>query len=175
VRESGSGTFNGVRICGTCFGPLYSNTYDPEGKALVRRVERRYLTQMMTGCGKGWCRNDFCKTGRLNKGQEPMKDMKSINAEAKRLCSVSGVRFCTDETSQRRRELAEMVAAEKGEGDGFVGGSIIEGEKGKGKGREKDREDKRDLWGYELGWCVNALEVEKGDLLRARGWLRDWG
>ncbi|KAL9003779.1 MAG: hypothetical protein Q9180_009884, partial [Flavoplaca navasiana] len=75
----------------------------------------------------------------------------------------------------RRRELAEMVAAEKGVGDGFVGGSIIEGEKGKGKGREKDREDKRDLWGYELGWCVNALEVKKGDLLRARGWLRDWG
>ncbi|KAL8833413.1 MAG: hypothetical protein Q9176_007995 [Flavoplaca citrina] len=173
VRGGGSGTFNGSRICGTCFGPLYSNTYDPEGKALGRRVDRRYLTQMMTGCGKGWCRNDYCKTGRLNKGQEPLKDMKSINAEAKRMCYVGGLRFCTDETSQQRRELAEMIAAEKGEGDGFIGGCIIEGEKVKGKGKES--EDKRGLWGYELGWCVNALEVEKGDLLRARGWLRDWG
>lgn len=100
--------------------------------------------------------------------------MKTINAEAKLMLYVGGVSFCTDEGSQRRRELAEMVAAEKGEGDGFLGGSIIEVEKGKGKGKEKEREDKKGLWGYEIGWCVNALEMEKGDLLRARGWLREW-
>ncbi|KAL8645327.1 MAG: hypothetical protein Q9226_007354, partial [Calogaya cf. arnoldii] len=77
------GIFNGAQICSTCFGPLYSTTYDPEGKALKRRVERRYLTQLMTGCGKPWCRNGQCKTGRLNQGQEEVKrDMKTINAEA---------------------------------------------------------------------------------------------
>lgn len=174
TRGGQKGRFNGSEICSTCFGPLYSNTYDPEGKALTRRVERRYLTQLMTGCGKNWCRNAHCKTGRINKGLEPIKDMKTINAEAKLMLYVGGVSFCTDEGSQRRRELAEMVAAEKGEGDGFLGGSIIEVEKGKGKGKEKEREDKKGLWGYEIGWCVNALEMEKGDLLRARGWLREW-
>ncbi|KAI4265250.1 MAG: hypothetical protein L6R38_009556, partial [Xanthoria sp. 2 TBL-2021] len=84
------GIFNGSEICSTCFGPLYSNTYDPEGKALTRRVERRYLTQLMTGCGKSWCRNNHCKTGRINKGQEPIKDMKTINAEAKVMLYVGG-------------------------------------------------------------------------------------
>ena len=55
-------------------------------------------------------------------------------------------------------------------GDWFLGGKVVEDGKGKGKGKE----DKRGLWGYEVGWCVNALEVENGDLLKARGWLRDW-
>ncbi|KAL8831197.1 MAG: hypothetical protein Q9170_005398, partial [Blastenia crenularia] len=31
---------NELGVCNTCFGPLYANTYDPEGKQLRRRVER---------------------------------------------------------------------------------------------------------------------------------------
>ncbi|KAL8996720.1 MAG: hypothetical protein Q9169_003835 [Polycauliona sp. 2 TL-2023] len=175
VRES-VGIFNGIKICNTCFGPLYSNSYDPEGKALARRVERRYLTQMMTGCGKPWCRNAHCKTAKINKGAEATtlgRDMKSISTDAKILMCSGAVDFCTDEGSQRRREMAVMVSAEMGEGDGFRGGRVEDG-KGK-KGKEREKEERRGKWGYELGWCVNALEVEKGDLLRARGWLRDWG
>ncbi|CAL8581234.1 hypothetical protein XPA_006935 [Xanthoria parietina] len=172
------GLFHGREICSTCFGPLYSNTYDPEGKALTRRVERRYLTQLMSGCGKSWCGNARCKTGRSNTGLEPIREMKNINAEAKALLAVGGVQFCTDEGGQRRREMAEMVAAEKGEGDGFVGGRVVDdgvvGEKGKGKEKGGKKTDRRGLGGYDVGWCVNALEVEKGDLLKARGWLREW-
>ncbi|KAL8750192.1 MAG: hypothetical protein Q9184_006509, partial [Pyrenodesmia sp. 2 TL-2023] len=40
---------NEVGLCNTCFGPLYANTYDPEGKQLRRRMERRYLSQLLTG------------------------------------------------------------------------------------------------------------------------------
>ncbi|KAL8861584.1 MAG: hypothetical protein Q9178_002108 [Gyalolechia marmorata] len=172
TREGGIATFNDIEMCSTCFGPLYANTYDPDGKRLMRRVERRYLTQMMTGCGKEWCRNAYCKTGRVNMGKEPIKDSKQMSAEAKLMTSAGAVSFCTDEASQRRREMAEMVAAEKGEGDGFLSGGFAEVGKGKGKGKERD--DHMGLGGYDIGWCVNALEVEKGDLLKARGWLRDW-
>jgi len=71
--------------------------------------------------------------------------------------------FCADEGSQRRRGLAEVMAAEGRDGvDGGVG------RMGKGKRIEGRGE------GYELEWCVAALEVEGGDLDRARQWLRDY-
>ncbi len=69
------------------------------------------------------------------------------------------VHFCTDEVTQRRRQLAEMIATE-GLGDA----------KGEVKGKEK--EGKRGE--YDVEWCVAALEAEGGDLDRARGWLRNW-
>ncbi|KAL8870794.1 MAG: hypothetical protein Q9174_003238, partial [Haloplaca sp. 1 TL-2023] len=75
LRESD----NELGICGQCFGPLYANTYDPEGKALKRRVERRYLSQLITGCGKEWCRNEYCKSGRAHMGLVVMGDAKERN------------------------------------------------------------------------------------------------
>ncbi|KAL9023438.1 MAG: hypothetical protein Q9196_007199, partial [Gyalolechia fulgens] len=56
-HDRSDGGENGLGVCKICFGPLYANTYDPEGKQLRRRVERRYLSQFLTGCGKEWCRN----------------------------------------------------------------------------------------------------------------------
>jgi hypothetical protein len=55
--------------------------------------------------------------------------------------------FCVDESSQRRRTVAHMLSEEKGVD---------------GKG------------GYELEWCLAALEAENGDLDKARGWLKGW-
>ncbi len=55
--------FDTYGLCKYCYGPLYVSMYDPEGKALRRRVERRYLSQLLTGCGASWCRNLYCKTG----------------------------------------------------------------------------------------------------------------
>ncbi|KAI4137583.1 MAG: hypothetical protein LQ341_005087, partial [Variospora aurantia] len=60
-------------LCGTCFGPLYANSYDPTGKQLRRRVERRYLGQFLTGCGKTWCRNEWCRTGRAELGLQAVE------------------------------------------------------------------------------------------------------
>ncbi|KAI4137040.1 MAG: hypothetical protein L6R39_007502, partial [Caloplaca ligustica] len=59
IARDGGETNNELGICNTCFGPLYANTYDPEGKQLRRRMERRYLSQFLTGCGKVWCRNEY--------------------------------------------------------------------------------------------------------------------
>jgi len=168
VRQQSS---NDLGICDTCFGPLYVSMYDPDGKALRRRVERKYLTQLLTGCGQGWCGNEMCRTARRSTGLEGEGKLTSKEAMAMVRPLVEGlgagsgmlVRFCTDEGSQRRRGLAEVMAAEGRDGvDGGVG------RMGKGK-RIVGRGE-----GYELEWCVAALEVEGGDLDRARQWLRDY-
>jgi hypothetical protein len=121
--------------------------HDPEGKALRRRIERRYLGQLMKGCGKSHCRNEWCKTGRANMNL----DAKGSSAQAalplvKPLLDQIPQRdqpmwFCVDEASQARRKLAEMMAAEK-------------------------------IWSLE--WCVAAAEAEKGAPDRMRDWLQAW-
>jgi len=168
---------NDLGVCDTCFGPLYVSMYDPDGKALRRRVERRYLTQLLTGCGQGWCGNEICKTARPSIGLEGEGKMTSRDAMAMVKPLVEGlgagsgmaVRFCADEGSQRRRGVAETMAAEGRDGvGGGVDGGVGELGKGKGKGKEGKGE------GYEFEWCVAALEVEGGNLDRARQWLRDY-
>ncbi|EXF77401.1 ubiquitin fusion degradation protein [Colletotrichum fioriniae PJ7] len=143
----GQGPGNDLGLCSLCFGPLYVSMHDPEGKALRRRIERRYLSQLMTGCGKKWCGNEWCKSGRMNLGL----DAKGGSAQAalplvKPLVqSIPEVKepmyFCVDEASQRRRKLAEMLA---GEG----------------------------VWDFE--WCIAACEASSGDLDKAREWLTNW-
>ena len=155
-QRIGQGAGNDIGLCSTCFGPLYVTIYDPEGKALQRRVERRYLQQLLSGCGKSWCRNDFCKTGRMN--QSPDGDVAGLpTKEASPMVKpfVSGLskgetplHFCVDEASQRRNNLAAMLAAE---------------------GRERPGPKQ-----YGLAWCVAATEAQGDDLDKARDWLRDF-
>lgn len=135
-------------LCNECFGPLYVATYDPEGKMLRRRIERRLLQQLIGGCGKPWCRNsEACKTGYHNvSGQERTISAKEglpmLQPILKQLSQgeTAGLRFCVDEGSQSRRNLATMMA---GEGE------------------------------YEVEWCVKALEEERSDVGNAREWLKD--
>ncbi|KAK4956691.1 hypothetical protein LTR10_006218 [Elasticomyces elasticus] len=151
----GQGPGNDVGLCSVCYGPLYVSMHDPEGKALRRRIERRYLQQLVTGCGKKWCRNEYCKTGRSNssiQGTISTKDaLPMVKPWLEGLANGSQttpLHFCTDEKSQRQRATAGMLAAEDG------------GPTGKG--------------GYALEWCIGALEAEGGDLDGARLWLKNW-
>ena len=158
---------NDLGVCDVCFGPLYVTMYDPDGKALRRRVERKYLTQLLTGCGQPWCRNEYCKNGRRNLGMlqegQTVSSKEALSMIKPTLDALKDgkvpVHFCTDEASQKRRALADLVAAE---GDGVR----------KGKGKERD--DLIGGCGYELEWCVAALEAAGGDLDKARSWLRDF-
>jgi hypothetical protein len=144
---NGQSQGNDVGLCSICFGPLYVSIHDPKGKALRRRIERRYLGQLMTGCGKKWCSNEWCRNGRDNTGLES----KPTNAQGtlplvkplleKVLEPDSRKFFCVDETNQRRRNIAELLASEK-------------------------------VW--ELEWCIAACEAENGNLDKARQWLHDW-
>jgi hypothetical protein len=143
----GQGPGNDLGLCSICFGPLYVSMHDPEGKAMRRRVERRYLSQLITGCGKSWCRNEYCKTARIKSGkgnagltaQEALPKVKPM-MDTLRNTNVA-MYFCVDESSQKRRGLAEMLAGEKA---------------------------------YDLEWCVAALEAEGGNLEKARTWLQNW-
>ncbi|TKA80552.1 hypothetical protein B0A55_02007 [Friedmanniomyces simplex] len=152
----GQGSGNDVGLCSVCFGPLYVSMLDPEGKALRRRIERRYLQQLVTGCGRKWCRNEYCKTGRGNLGVEgasvsTKEALPMVKPWLEGLAKGSGtspLHFCADEKSQRLRIMAGMLAAEDG------------GPVGKG--------------GYALEWCMGALEAEGGDLDGARLWLKNW-
>lgn len=150
---------NDLGLCDTCFGPLYVSMYDPEGKALKRRVERKYLTQLLTGCGKDWCRNEYCNTGRKYlglKGTGSKEALALVKPFLEKLGDIgSPLHFCTDEAAQKRRTLAEMIAAEGQPSDA-------------GKQREGS------TTGYDLAWSVAGFEAEGGDLDRTRAWLRGW-
>jgi hypothetical protein len=120
--------------------------HDPEGKALRRRIERRYLAQLMAGCGKKWCVNEWCKMGRANQGLEKLGSgaaaaLPLVKPLLEEIADGKAMHFCVDEASQRRKKMAGMLAAEG-------------------------------LW--DLEWCIAALEAEGGNLAKARGWLGDW-
>ncbi|PPJ59363.1 hypothetical protein CBER1_05800 [Cercospora berteroae] len=152
----GQGPGNDVGLCSVCFGPLYVSLHDPENKALRRRIERRYLQQILTGCGKAHCKNEYCKTGRKNlelSMNVTTKDALPMIKPFLAGLTESGeartpLHFCVEPSSQKKRNLAEMLAAEDG-------GPI-------GKG------------GYNFEWCLGALEAEGGDLDAARMWLKNW-
>ncbi|KAF1812893.1 hypothetical protein P152DRAFT_473426 [Eremomyces bilateralis CBS 781.70] len=148
VPRGANGMGAEVGLCDTCFGPLYVSQYDPERKALSRRVERRYLTQLLAGCGKGFCTNEFCKTGRGNLGIPAIGGAKDAVAAVGEF--VKGVKkdgeggplhFCVDEASQGRKKVAEE------------------------KGREVS------VGGWRMEWWVKALETERGDVKGAASWL----
>ncbi|KAJ5851895.1 uncharacterized protein N7529_011280 [Penicillium soppii] len=157
VSKPGNDTLG---LCGFCFGPLYVDSFDPEGKALRRRIERRYLSQMMTGCGKPWCQNDYCKTAERNMASVPGPHVATSVAEIMKLTkpltealstkpdvpNTAPLYFCVDETSSKRRHLAEMIAADTAESDKV----------------------------YDLPWCIAGVEAAGGDLEKAREWLSKW-
>lgn len=147
ATRMGQGPGNDLGLCSICFGPLYVSMHDPEGKAMKRRVERRYISQLITGCGKAWCMNELCKTTKTRvEGSAPSLTTKDALPIVKPLIDLlndhnTPMYFCVDETSQRRRKTAEMLAAEKV---------------------------------YDLEWCVAACEAENGNLDGARQWLQNW-
>lgn len=145
----GQGPGNDLGLCSICFSPLYASMHDPDGKALRRRIERRYLTQLMAGCNKAWCANEWCKTGRKNLGAEPkapaggaaglIQEVKPLVAEVDDRSKP--MYFCVDEGGQKRRMVAEVLASEG-------------------------------VW--DLEWCIAAAEAEGPNMDKGREWLRNW-
>lgn len=136
-------------LCNTCFGPLYNSSYDPEGKALRRRIERRLLQQLMGGCGKPWCQNgEWCRTGHKNAtGQDRIystKDALPVIKPAMDRISAEGSRkvvaFCVDESQQQRTLATNMLSHN----------SV-----------------------YAPGWIAKAVEETKGDVMAADEWLKE--
>ena len=140
-------------LCGTCFGPLYVTTYDPEGKALKRRVERRLLQQLTGGCGQAWCQNlEFCRTAKKNatgidsatSTKEALPLLKPVMENLNKGTSTD-IPFCVDNGSQQRRTTAEALATTGDQGDGYL-----------------------------LQWWIKALEQKHGDFGEASVWLESY-
>jgi hypothetical protein len=147
ATRMGQGPGNDLGLCSICFGPLYVSMHDPEGKAMKRRIERRYLSQLITGCGRAWCTNEFCKTAKSksDKSALPLTTKDALQIVKPLMDTMDDhnrpIYFCVDESSQRRRKMAEMLAAEKV---------------------------------YDVEWCIAACEAENGNLDGARQWLQNW-
>jgi hypothetical protein len=143
----GQGPGNDLGLCSICYGPLYVNVYDPDGKAMKRRVERRYLSQLISGCGKAWCKNEYCKTAKAKAGKAgvAMTAQTALPMVKPLMDKISNktapMYFCVDEGSQKRRVLAEMLA-----GEGV----------------------------FDFEWCAAAFEAEGSNLEGARTWLQNW-
>lgn len=201
IQRVGGGGGDDVGLCDRCFGPLYNSSFDPDGRGLRRRVERRYLTQLLTGCGREWCRNGYCRTGRKGMGMgmgmggeggDGDGDGRMTAKDAMRLIAPllgelvlrsggegggegegGGMFFCTDEESQIRRGVADgmaMAVAVDGKGvnteDSWAKRELGDGDARRGGNGDGD--------GYDVSWCMAALQAEGGDVERARAWLVHW-
>ena len=163
---------NAIGLCGLCFSPLWVNTHDPQNKALRRRVERRYLGQLMTGCGKAWCENRWCRTGRGNLGLEPKPS--GVTAALKEVKPLVEAAFLgVVAQAQHQTALGEVVM--------------------KGGNKDRDGTGKDDLLWFctdeanqrnkvvaegiasegfwELEWAVAGCEAWKGEEGKVREWL----
>lgn len=87
--------------------------YDPNHIKLQSRLERKLLTQLMSGCGQQHCSNSpFCATA-MGHSTSMSEAMKVVKSQVDGMLNES-VRFriCVDESVQRKAFLAGMIAAE---------------------------------------------------------------
>lgn len=103
---------NVLGLCEDCFAPLYSNVYDPDGKKLRARLERRYILMMKNGCGDKLCDNELCCTG------ESMVDIVNL---VKKL-DMKELKLCVDEKRRLKMKIVKMF-----ENSGWSKGWIIRG------------------------------------------------
>ena len=104
---------NPLGLCTICFGPLYSPLHDPGYRRLQSRLERKLLTQLMSGCGQAHCGNaPYCATA-LGRSVGMSDAMKAIREQVNGML-LDDVQFhvCVDEVVQRKAFLAGMIAAE---------------------------------------------------------------
>ncbi|KAI9895022.1 MAG: hypothetical protein M1814_000245 [Vezdaea aestivalis] len=141
---------NDMGLCRICYGPLYVSTHDPDGKALYRRLERRYLSQLLTGCKQNWCQNGYCKQGRVHRGIVEQEEKLSVGdalplikpfIEQPKNVQMP-LHFCVGDSNQRNRDLAEVLEAASSKS-------------------------------YELAWCIAAMEAT-GSFEEGHSWLKDW-
>ncbi|KAG1469755.1 hypothetical protein G6F56_003074 [Rhizopus delemar] len=134
---------NRLSLCQYCFGPFWSTEDDPKNAKLVQRVARKIHSQLITGCGNEWCRNEYCATytkkpkDATTAASLLIPLIKNLPQELNKANPDPQLYFCVDESISRKRLLAEVLQGEK----------------------------------YELGWCVKAIENEQEDLDRAKAWL----
>ena len=87
--------------------------YDPKHTKLQSRLERKLLTQLMSGCRQSHCSNSpNCATA-MGTGLSMSDAMKVVKPQVDGILNESvQFKMCVDEAVQRKTFLAEMIAAE---------------------------------------------------------------
>jgi Amino-terminal Zinc-binding domain of ubiquitin ligase E3A len=91
---------------------LYSPLHDPNYIKLQSRLERKLLTQLLSGCKQAHCSNSpWCATATGH--SIPMVEaMKAVKPQVDGMLGDVEFHICVDEVIQRRAFLAGMIAAE---------------------------------------------------------------
>lgn len=91
------------KLCALCSSVLYSSTYDPDGRKLAARLERKYVLQLTRGCGNGYCKNPEC----VLLGLSERRGAREAVGRARELIQKEGFWFCVDESMTKKKMLAE--------------------------------------------------------------------
>ncbi|GMM43787.1 hypothetical protein DAPK24_003620 [Pichia kluyveri] len=111
---------NSLQLCDICFGSLYSNILDPDGKKLLQRIERRYILQIKNGCGDEKCENEYCQSSKkcLLKGSNMVEIVKFVkNNIIPEVINEKKFKFCVSNKMNQHRRYVEY----------FIGGEYEEG------------------------------------------------
>lgn len=134
---------NPVGLCPDCFGNLYSTVYDPDGKRLLQRIERRYILQLKNGCGYSTCENKLCRSSPMCcVGEGILSNMAEIVKYVKNKVMLVGpyeFMFCVPKSVDERRHIVNM----------FEGGE------------------------WERGWVCKSNEVQGNDMVSMLDWLNN--
>ncbi|KAK9467836.1 ubiquitin fusion degradation protein 1 [Lipomyces arxii] len=107
-----TGNTNILGLCSSCYAPLYSPMHDPSGARLKSRIERRYFTQLFSGCKHSLCDNQACATGRGNLELSKLAPGE-IGPLVKELVDGGKLQFCVEDSMTRRKHLVDWVADDK--------------------------------------------------------------
>lgn len=116
VNVVGTVDENALGLCKDCFGSLYSTVYDPDGKKLMQRIERRYILQIKNGCGSRDCENELCGTSAKCKVPSETREsmagvVKFVKGEVmKEVLNRKKLhfQFCVSKSMEHRRRFVSM-------------------------------------------------------------------
>lgn len=140
---------NNIGLCKDCFGSLYSNIIDPDGKRLLQRIERKYILQIKNGCGdKINCMNELCnscsKCRISEKSRESMSEIVKI---------VKNDLMTNIQTNEGKFQFEFCVSKNMNERRRFV--SMFEGSD------------------WALGWICKSNEINGNNIDKMNQWLEN--
>eukprot|EP00999_Lentomonas_sp_LEN2_P000339 NODE_133_length_2162_cov_92.352826_g110_i0.p1 GENE.NODE_133_length_2162_cov_92.352826_g110_i0~~NODE_133_length_2162_cov_92.352826_g110_i0.p1 ORF type:complete len:655 (-),score=75.89 NODE_133_length_2162_cov_92.352826_g110_i0:155-2119(-) len=135
---------NKLALCSQCFGPFWSSSDDPQNKKLLQRLITYYHTQLIHGCKNPGCRNPHCRTSRNFQHGNP-------DATEAAVIAMNLVKTSSLSINKKRAEYFFCVDS----------ATAI----------RREQASRLQTLGYELEWCIQSLQMNEDNELRAAEWL----
>jgi hypothetical protein len=99
-------------LCAACFAPLHSTALDdPARTGLWRRVQRRILLQLLTGCHRIGCNNlGVCATAGLAQSDKSKQTLANEMLEVAK--TQRRFSFCVNDAMQQKASVASLITSE---------------------------------------------------------------